>query len=511
MNIKQYFSYDFPASVVVFLVALPLCLGIALASGAPMFAGIIAGIVGGIVAGSFSGSNLSVSGPAAGLTTIVLASITELGSYQTFLLSVVLAGLLQIVLGFIRAGGIGHFVPVSVIKGMLCSIGIILILKQLPHAFGYDIDFEGDEMFVQGDGRNTFTEIMEATSYITPGALLLASVSIIILLIWETDKLKAKKFTEYVPGPLVVVFLGVSLNYFFVESGSYFAIVDKDHLVSVPVLSSLADFPSLFTLPDFSKLSDSHVYIVAATIAAVASLETLLSIEACDKMDPFRRITPLNRELKAQGITNMISGMIGGLPVTSVIVRSSANINSGARTKASSITHGLILLLAILAIPAVLKLIPLATLAAILIVVGFKLTKPSLYTSMWKKGYSQFLPFIATVVGVLFTDLLSGVFIGLIVSVFFILKTNFKEAILMVSEGKNYLIQLNKDVSFLNKATLRDKLHTIPGNTTVLIDATSAQFIDQDIRETIEDFVEEAKARNIKVDLKNISQLKTEN
>ena len=505
MNVRQYFSYDFPAAVVVFLVALPLCLGIALASGAPMFAGIIAGIAGGVVAGSLSGSNLSVSGPAAGLTTIVLAAITDLGSYPTFLLCVVLAGLLQIALGFLRAGNIGHFVPIAVIKGMLCSIGIILILKQLPHALGYDSDFEGDENFIQGDGRNTFSEILESLNYITPGALLLTIVSIVILLAWDSQWVRNRKFAQYVPGPLVVVFLGIVLNYLFISSIPWLAIVESKHMVSMPVLSNLSEFPSLFTLPDFSKLMDSKIYIIAATIAVVASLETLLSIEACDKLDPFKRITPLNRELKAQGVANVFSGLIGGLPVTSVIVRSSANINAGARTKASAITHGLILFLAILAIPRILQLIPLASLAAILLAVGYKLTKPALYKSMWNKGMSQFLPFIATIIGVLFTDLLEGVFIGLIVAVFFILKTNFKEAILMVSEGKNYLIRLTKDVSFLNKATLRKNLRAIPNDTSVVIDATQANFIDNDIYETIEDFIDGAKAKNIHVDLKNIS------
>lgn len=509
MSIKRYFNYDFPSAVVVFLIALPLCLGIALASGAPMFAGIIAGITGGIVAGFLSGSNLSVSGPAAGLTTIVLAAITEVGSYPVFLLCVVLAGLFQVVLGFIRAGGIGHFVPVSVIKGMLCSIGIILILKQLPHAVGYDIDFEGDEMFVQGDGRNTFSEILEALNYITPGALLLAAISIIVLIVWESNRLRAMKFVQYLPGPLVVVFLGIVINYFFSAVIPSLAITESNHLVSVPVLSSLSEFPSLFTFPDFSKLGDSQVYMIAVTIAVVASLETLLSIEACDKLDPFRRITPLNRELKAQGVANIFSGLIGGLPVTSVIVRSSANINAGARTKASAITHGVILLLAILAIPRVLQLIPLASLAAILLMVGFKLTKPQLYKSMWEKGWSQFLPFIATIVGVLFTDLLVGVLIGLVVAIFFILKTNFREAILMVNEGQNYLIRFTKDVSFLNKATLRSKLQSIPNDTTLLIDATKANFIDNDIHETIEDFMEESKAKNINVDLKNVTLSKT--
>ena len=503
MNIKQYFSYDLPAEVVVFLVALPLCLGIALASGAPMFSGVIAGIIGGIVAGFFSGSNVSVSGPAAGLTTIVLASITELGSYPVFLLCVVLAGVMQIMLGYARAGVIGHFVPVSVIKGMLGSIGIILILKQIPHALGYDANFEGDQSFLQLDGENTFSALVQAFSFITPGAVLLALVSIGVLLVWESDALRDKKLTKYVPGPLLVVFLGIALNYLFLHHVPYFAINEQEHLVSMPVLASLADFPSLFTLPDFSQWADPRILMVAATIAVVASLETLLSIEASDKLDKSRRITPLDRELKAQGMANIVSGMVGGLPVTSVIVRSSANIHAGARSKASSITHGVILLLAVLAIPTILKLIPLSSLAAILLMVGFKLTKPALYQSMWKKGPSQFLPFIVTIAAVLLTDLLEGVLIGLVVSVFFILKSNFREAILMVSEGKNYLIQMTKDVSFLNKAALREKLIKIPANASLLIDATNARFIDHDIRETIKDFMEEAKAKNIHVNLKN--------
>ena len=503
MNIKQYFSHDLPAAVVVFLVALPLCLGIALASGAPMFSGVIAGIIGGIVAGFLSGSNVSVSGPAAGLTTIILASITELGSYPAFLLCVVLAGVIQIILGYARAGIIGHFVPVSVIKGMLGSIGIILILKQIPHALGHDANFEGDQSFMQLDGTNTFSALVQAFSFVTPGAVVLALVSIGVLLVWESDGLRDKKLTKYVPGPLLVVFLGIALNYIFLQYMPYFAISEQEHLVSMPVLASLADFPTLFTLPDFSQWRDQRILMVAATLAVVASLETLLSIEASDKLDQARRITPLNRELKAQGMANIVSGMIGGLPVTSVIVRSSANINAGAKTKASSITHGVILLLAVLAIPTILKLIPLSSLAAILLMVGFKLTKPALYQSMWKKGPSQFLPFIATIAAVLLTDLLEGVLIGLVVSVFFILKSNFREAILMVSEGKNYLIQMTKDVSFLNKAALRETLIKIPPNASLLIDASNARFIDHDIRETIKDFMEEAKARNITVDLKN--------
>jgi len=504
MNWREYFSHDLPASVVVFLVALPLCLGIALASGAPLFAGLIAGIVGGVVAGALSGSPLSVAGPAAGLTTIVLAAISDLGSYQAFLLAVVLAGLLQVILGFLRAGGIGHFVPVAVIKGMLAAIGLILILKQIPHAVGYDADFEGDESFFQADGQNTFSEIVNSLNYVSEGAVVISLMSILILMVWGRPALQKIKFFELIPAPLVVVVVGVVLNAFFNGYAPGLVIEDK-HLVSVPVLSGLDSLGKVLITPDFSLLGDPKIYMAAITIAIVASLETLLSIEACDKMDPFRRITPLNRELKAQGAANTISGLLGGLPVTSVIVRSSANINAGARSKFSSITHGMILLLSILLIPGFLKSIPLSCLAGILIVVGFKLTKPALYMEMYKKGFSQFLPFIITILAIVFTNLLQGVFLGIFVSIFFILRSNFREAIILVNNGNSYLLKLTKDVSFLNKAALRSKFQAIPTNASVTIDGTDSQFIDNDIKETIVDFVETSKAKKIDVELKNIS------
>lgn len=503
MNLRNYWSTDFPSSVVVFLVALPLCLGIALASGAPLFSGLLAGIIGGVVVGALSGSPLSVSGPAAGLTSIVAASILDLGSYPAFLLCVVLAGLFQIIMGFLKAGAIGHFFPASVIKGMLAGIGLILILKQIPHAVGYDVDFEGDESFFQSDGRNTFSEILEAWNFLTPGAMIIALLSIVLMILWDSNLLKRYKFFRIVPGPLGVVIMGILLNFLF-NSIPYLLIGEK-HMVTVPLLSESEGLASFFVFPDFSMWQNSKIYYIAITIAIVASLETLLSVEACDKMDPDRRLTPLNRELKAQGTANFISGLLGGLPVTSVIVRSSTNINSGARTKASAISHGVILLLAVLIIPKVLQLIPLACLAGILIVIGFKLTKPEQYKNMYSKGMSQFLPFITTVLAVTFTNLLQGVFMGILVAVFFILRTSSKQAIIMVNDGNNYFLRFTKDVSFLNKSNLRSKLQAIPNDSQVMIDGSQSHFVDADIKEMIEDFKQEGRAKKIQVDVKKIS------
>jgi len=504
MRLKNFWAADFPSSIVVFLVALPLCLGVALASDAPLFSGLLAGIIGGIVVGSLSGSPLSVSGPAAGLTSIVAAAIFDLGSYEAFLVAVVLAGIFQLLMGFARAGSIGHFFPASVIKGMLAGIGLILILKQIPHAVGYDVDFEGDESFIQSDGRNTFTEILEAWNYFTPGAIVIALVSIVLLLIWDSNFLKQFKFFRMVPAPLFVVIIGILLNMFFNVSAPYL-VLDEKHLVSMPVMSESNGFSSLFIFPDFSQWLNPKVYYTALTIAIVASLETLLSIEACDKLDPYKRRTPLNRELKAQGTANLLSGLLGGLPVTSVIVRSSTNINSGARTKASTISHGAILLFAFLLIPNVLQMIPLSCLAGILIMVGYKLTNPSLYKNMFSRGWSQFLPFLVTVLAVTFTNLLQGVIMGIVVAIFFILKTNYHEAVVMVNDKNNYLLTLSRSVSFLNKATLRHKLQTIPNDSQVVIDGSQSQFIDSDIRETLEDFIKEGTSKNIQVDLKKIS------
>jgi MFS superfamily sulfate permease-like transporter len=391
-------------------------------------------------------------------------------------------------MGLIRAGSIGHFFPASVIKGMLAAIGLILILKQIPHAVGFDADFEGDESFFEEGGRNTFTSIMDAMGAFSSGAVIVSLLSIALIVLWEK---KNKIF------PVIsAVVLGVALNEIFKSFVPSMAI-ESQHLVDIPNVG--------FTLPDFTQLNNPAVYKVAFTIAIVASLETLLSIEACDKLDPYRRNTPLDRELKAQGSANMLSGLLGGLPVTSVIVRSSANINAGAKSKASAITHGIILAASVLFLSSVLRLIPLSALAGILITIGYKLTPPKLYREMYEKGWSQFLPFIVTVLAIVFTNLLAGVFIGILVSVFFILRTNFREAIIMVGDGKNYLLKFTNNVSFLNKSTIRRKFQLIPNNSTLLIDGSEANFVDQDIKEAIRDFIETSKSKKIEVELKHLA------
>jgi MFS superfamily sulfate permease-like transporter len=502
MNVKEYFSNDLLASLVVFLVALPLCLGIALASGAPLQAGLIAGVVGGIIVGSLSKSPLSIAGPAAGLTTIVIAAIAEVGSFEGFVLAVVIAGAIQFIMGIVRAGSIGHFFPASVIKGMLAAIGLILILKQIPHALGFDADYEGDESFYEEGGRNTFTTIMDAMGAFSGGAVIIGLASILLIIIWEKTISKQKHWIALVPAPLIAVVFGVVLSEIFKAYVPAIAIEDK-HLVNVPTFFTREGSGIMY--PAFSQITNPLIWKAGATIAIVASLETLLSIEACDKLDPYRRNTPLNRELKAQGAGNMLSGLLGGLPVTSVIVRSSANINAGAKSKASAITHGVILAASVLFASSLLRLIPLAALAGILITIGYKLTPAKLYKEMYQKGISQFLPFIVTVAAIVFTNLLAGVFVGILVSVFFILKTNFHEAVIMVGDGKNYLLKFTKNVSFLNKSTIRSKFQTIPENSTLVIDGSEAQFVDQDIREAIRDFIETSKTKKIAVELKQIT------
>lgn len=501
LNPARNLRYDIPSSIVVFLVALPLCLGIALASGAPLFAGIISGVVGGVVVASFSGSALSVCGPAAGLTTIVLSSIETLGSYEVFLSAVVIAGAIQFLLGLLRAGSIGNYFPSSVIKGMLTAIGLILILKQIPHAIGYDHDYEGDESFIEVGGSNTFSEILTSLNYVTPGAVVIVLISLIILIIWEQPFIKKKKFALYIPGPLIVVIAGIILNELFVSLRSPL-MLSAEHLVALPVSSDATEFVSQFSLPTFSNLLSPDVWKVAVTIAIVASLESLLSIDAVDKLDPFKRITPLNKELRAQGIGNFISGFIGGLPITSVIVRSSANVSAGARTKTSSIFHGILLLLTAFFIPNLLNKIPLSALAAILLMVGYKLANPSVFMEMYKRGWDQFIPFIVTVIAILISDLLVGIAIGMTLGLIFILKTNFHQALFTVNDKGNYLIRLTKDVSFLNKAVLRRTFREIPNNSYVIIDGSRSTFIDTDILETIEDFQKGATNRNIVVELK---------
>lgn len=494
------FGADFPASIVVFLVALPLCLGIALASNAPLFSGIIAGVIGGIVIGSLSGSQLSVSGPAAGLTAIVSAAILKLPTFETFLLAVVICGALQMVLGFIKAGVIGDYIPNCVIKGMLAAIGFILILKQFPHLIGYDSNYLGDESFRQSNDENTFSGIANAFKYITPVAVLIGALGLIFQFAWEKLTSRKKGFIKLIPAPLVVVVMGIAINEFF-KNGSAYAI-DPKHMVSIPMAQSANEFISFFTAPDFNGFLNKEVWIAGVTLALVASLETLLSIEAIDDLDPYQRVTNKERELKAQGIGNMISGLLGGLPITSVIVRSSANVNAGAKSKMSAIYHGILLLLFVALIPGLLNLIPKSALAAVLIYTGYKLAKPALFKAYYKKGWDQFLPFVITIAAILLTDLLIGVLIGIGVGLFFIIRSNFKTSVFIVHDHNKYLIRLRKDVSFLNKPIIKNKLEEIPENAFVLIDTSRADFVDKDIVEVIEDFSIHAPLKNIKVEIK---------
>lgn len=497
---ENFKKFDGPAGLVVFLVAMPLCLGIALASGAPLFAGIIAGIVGGIVVGALSGSAISVSGPAAGLTIIVFTAIQTIGSFKGFLLAVVLAGAMQLVLGIVGAGVIGDYVPNSVIKGMLAAIGLVIILKQIPHALGRDSDFEGDLSFIAANGSNTFTDVVSSVMSASGGAVVISVLSLLVLMLWDQWSAKGSRIPLMIPGPLVVVVMGIAINNAFGMFFPEFKLVQVEHLVQLPMANALE-----FMLPDFSRYGDLRIWTAAGTIAVVASVESLLSIEAADRIDPFRRISSPNRELVAQGVGNIVSGMIGGLPVTSVVVRTSANVSSGGRTRVSAIFHGVLMLLAVVAIPMYLNWTPLASLAAVLIMVGFKLTKPAIYASMFKLGWDQFLPFLVTVVAIVFTDLLKGVVIGLVVGVFFVMRANHRTGITVVSQDDWYLLRFNKDSTFVNKNELRTKLTKIPANTTLIIDATKSLYMDRDIFEVIEDFQRSAPYKNITVETKNVN------
>lgn len=500
-SLRVFLLADLPASLVVLLVALPLCLGIALASGAPLLSGLIAGVVGGVITGFFSKSPLSVSGPAAGLAAIVFTSIQDLGSFPLFLLCVVLAGSIQILMGYLKIGSIGHFFPVAVIKGMLAAIGLILILKQVPHALGFDSDFEGDENFVQPDHQNTFSEILTAFNYLAPGAVLVSVISILILVMWSTPAVRRITWTNFVPAPLIVVMIGIGLNLLF---AAYIPGLEirETHLVNLGGFDSFGSLSELMMFPDFTGLSNPRVYRIALTLALVASIESLLSVEATDKMDPYRRITPLNTELKAQGFSNFISGLMGGLPITAVIVRSSANVMAGAKTRASAILHGIFLFVVVGLIPAYIQMIPLACLAGILLIVGFRLNSFSIYRETFKKGIDQFLPFLVTIVAILLSDLLIGISIGLLVSIFFVLKTNFKTSVILVNHDHQYLLKFTKDVSFVHKSSLRTALERVPPHASLIIDGTRSQFLDTDIVETIEDFIRSAPARSIHVEIK---------
>ena len=503
MSLFKHLKNDLPASIVVFFVALPLCLGIALASGTPLFSGVIAGIVGGIVVGMASGSPLGVSGPAAGLAVIVLTAIGTLGgSYQAFLTAVVLAGVLQLLFGYAKAGFIAYFFPSSVIKGMLTGIGLLIILKQIPHAIGWDKDAIGDDAFNQADGQNTFTEISKAFEFITPGALVIAAISLAILILWDTVLTKKHKIFQLLQGPIVVVILGICMNLAYSKGLLPYSLNEKQ-IVSIPVPDSIGSFFGQFTFPDFKALTNFEVWKIAIVIAIVASLETLLCVEATDKLDPDKRITPTNRELKAQGLGNIVSGLIGGLPLTQVIVRSSANINFGAKTKMSSILHGVFLLISAIFISGLLNLIPLASLAAILLMVGYKLAKPSLFKQMYKLGWEQFIPFVATIVAIIATDLLKGITVGILVGIFYTLRHSYRNShhvkdIISDDHGKavHHLV-LAQEVSFFNKASLLSTLDGIPANSKVIIDCTNSKSIAYDVIEIINDYELNAKTKNI--------------
>ena len=500
-------KYDIPSGLVVFLVALPLCLGIALASGAPLFSGIISGIVGGVVIGYFSGSQVSVSGPAAGLTVIVLDAIISLGDFQIFLMAVVLSGVIQFIFGVLKGGIVGDYVPTSVIKGMLAAIGIVIFLKQIPHALGWDKDYEGDmSFFTATEGGNTFSDILVAIHSFSPGAVTISVLSLIILILWEQPFIKSKSFSRLISGPLVVVVLGISLNSMFGLINPGWQLLSEDgHLVSLPVASSLGEFLQQFTIPNFASIVEGRVWAVAITIAIIGSIETLLSIEASDKLDPFKRISDSSKELRAQGIGNFISGLIGGLPATSVIVRSSANVYSGSRTKVSAIFHGLLLLFSVLLIPSLLNLIPLATLSAILLVIGYKLAKISLFKQMYEYGTDTFIPFLVTVLAIVFTDLLIGIGIGLLVGIFFVIKSNHHRAISSADMDGMHLISFNKDMTFVNKNELKHVLRDLPSDISLIIDGTKAKYIDHDIQDILNDFIESSAYKNISISLKNIS------
>lgn len=502
-NIFGNLKNDLPAGLVVFLVAMPLCLGIALASGAPLFSGIISGIVGGIVVSIISGSHLGVSGPAAGLAAVVLAAIVQLGSFEAFLLAGVIAGFIQLFFGVVKAGVIGYYFPNSVIKGMLAGIGITIILKQIPHAFGYDKDPEGEMEFFQQDGHNTFTEFWYMMDQIHWSAFLIAGLSILVLILWERNFFKKHSLFTIVQGPLVVVILGIVLAVVF--AGSPTMMLEQDHLVSVPVADSVGGFINQFSLPDFSQWNNPQIYLYAFIIALVASLETLLCVEATDKLDPQKRITPTNRELIAQGTGNILSSAIGGLPITQVIVRSSANIQSGGKTKMAALFHGFLLLASAMLIPTVLNMIPLASLAAILIVVGYKLAKPKVFTQMFKLGLGQFIPFVITILGIVLGDMLIGIGLGLAAAIIHLLWQNFKTPYHFDPSkyvaGEPVKIALSEDVSFLNKASILKTLDRMPEGAHVIIDGSKARYIHPDINEIFDDFKIKAENRDIKFEM----------
>lgn len=507
----KYIKSDIPASIVVFFVALPLCLGIALASGAPLFSGLISGIIGGVVVGALSQSKVGVSGPAAGLTAIVLTAIGSLGGYENFLVAVVLGGVIQLIFGILKAGIIGYYFPSSVIKGMLTGIGIIIILKQIPHFFGYDVEPEGADSFIEASGENTFSAIAHIADNITIGSTIIGFVSLGILLLWSNVLSKKGKIFSIIQGPLVAVVAGI-VYYLATKSSEQFGI-NTEHLVRVPIPDSIDSFIGQFSFPNFAIITRPEVWVTAFTIALVASLETLLCVEATDKLDPHKNVTPTNRELLAQGTGNILSGLIGGLPVTQVIVRSSANIQSGGRTKLAAILHGFLLLISVILIPTLLNKIPLSVLAAVLLIVGYKLAKPSLFKEMFQLGWKQWVPFVVTVVGIVFADLLIGIGLGLVVGIVVILIKSFQNSHFLHIEDKSdgmhrIKMTLAEEVTFFNKGAILNELDSLPEDTYLELDVRKTTYLDHDIIEILDDFAIKAKERNI--DIKIISQRGTE-
>jgi MFS superfamily sulfate permease-like transporter len=499
---------DLTSGLVVFLVALPLCLGVALASGAPLFSGIITGILGGLIVSRLSGSELMVSGPAAGLTAIVLAAITELGSFNVFLSAVVLAGLMQIGLRFARAGIIAYYFPSSVIKGMLAGIGLILILKQIPYALGLGIEVFESTGFLQPDGQTTFSAVFGAVRRVQPGALAISVLSLVILVLWDRPAMRPVK--RAAPAPLVLVLLGVALNALFHAVAPALAIPSLG-LVSLPVPQNVNDFLGQLAFPDFSQIGTKAVWTVAVTLALVASLETLLSLEATDKLDPYKRTASADRELLAQGIGNTIAGLVGGLPMTGVIVRSAANVDAGGRTRWASFFHGVFLLGAVATIPLLLNLIPLATLAAILLYTGFKLAHPRTLREAYRIGWSYLIPFVVTVAAILLTDLLIGIGVGVVVGTFFILRNNYRTPFFYhrdeTADHKTVRITLSEDVSFLNKASILRLVNELPDHSVVTIDGTRSEHIDTDVVEILREFEQRAPLKHITLRLVGIPDL----
>lgn len=487
---NEWLTRDVPAGVVVFLVALPLCLGVAIASGVPPIAGIISGIIGGIIVGIFSKSQTSVSGPAAGLTAVVIAALESMGSIELLLVAILLSGFIQILLGFLRAGMLSQLVPSSVIQGLLAAIGMILILNQIPHALGFELNFADDFSFVSTDQVFSIHRWVQPETAFTPFPLLIASGSVLILIFW-------KKITNprlrMLPPSLLVVGFGIGINlliqYFFPDY-----LLAAWHTVQLPDLTRLAPTQWLH-LPTPEALERSDVWMTAISIGFIASLETLLNIEAVDKLDPRKRFTPPNRELMAQGIGNIVAGLAGGIPVTSVIVRSSVNLEAGNHSKVSTILHGLFILLAVVFLRPVMNLIPLSALAAILLVTGYKLVSPSQLKVLFLKGWRQFLPFAITLLVILLSDLLMGVLAGILFTSIVLFLDNIRNPFLR----QNYKLQIgsvtrlefSQQVTFLNKPAIKKALWGVSEGEKVIIDARHTTYIDADIQELLQDFQQE--------------------